>query len=72
MEKAINITNSEFVFVPLDVLHAPYSHLWPLRLYRISQHCLNYGTILGKKAIQQETCVLILATIFKPQSQCGV
>ena len=67
VEKAMNIPNSECVFVHLDVQHAPYSHLWPLRLYDILQHSLTNGTILGKGAIEQERYILIIATIFKSQ-----
>jgi hypothetical protein len=40
-----------------------YCHLWPAWLYHIFPHYLIYGTIFGKKVIEQKICVLIFSTI---------
>jgi hypothetical protein len=36
---------------PARKAHAPYCHLWPVRLYRIFPHYLIKSTILGKKLL---------------------
>jgi len=41
--------------------HAPYCHLWPVRLYSIIPHYLVNGTIFGKKLLNMK-CVLIFST----------
>jgi hypothetical protein len=37
--------------------HAPYCHLWPVRLYKIFPHYLIKGKILEKKKLLNITCV---------------
>ena len=37
--------------------HAPYCHLWPVRLYTIFLHSLIIGTILKKYVIEHKMCV---------------
>jgi len=45
--------------------HAPYFHLWPVRLYNISPHYLTNGTIFEtKKVTEHKMCVLFSSTIF--------
>jgi hypothetical protein len=44
--------------------HAPYCHLWPLRLYYKFPHNLISGTIFRKKATENTMCVLIFCTTF--------
>ena len=45
--------------------HAPYCHLWPVRLYNIFPHYLIIGTILEKKKlIEYKMCVLIFSRAF--------
>jgi hypothetical protein len=36
--------------------HAPYCHLWPAPLYRISAHSLIKGTFFEKKKLQNTKC----------------
>jgi len=47
--KAISITYSECVSVALFIQHAPYCHLWPVRLYKIFPHYIIKGTIFLEK-----------------------
>jgi hypothetical protein len=46
--------------------HAPYPHMWAVRLYNICSHYLINGTILGGKnrVIEHKMCVLIFSTTF--------
>jgi hypothetical protein len=44
--------------------HAPYCHLWSVRLYRIFSHYFINGTILKKEGIEHKMCVLIFCTTF--------
>ena len=45
--------------------HAPYCHLWLVRLYHISPHYLINDTVFEeKKIIEHKTCVLTFCTAF--------
>jgi hypothetical protein len=41
-------------------MHAPYRHLWPVRLYNIFPLYLTNGMIFDKKNIEYEVCVFSL------------
>jgi len=57
------MTYSERVFVDLDIQHASYCHLWPVRLYSIF-HIISKGTIFEKQNfIVPKMCVLIVSTV---------
>ena len=64
---SISITFSECVSVALNMpacnAHAPYCHLWAIRLYRIFSHYLTKGRRV-EKVIQYKMCVLIFSTTF--------
>jgi hypothetical protein len=49
---------------PTGQAHAPYCHLWPVRLYHIIPHYLINGTIVEKKKLLNIKCVLISSTAF--------
>jgi hypothetical protein len=49
---------------PAGTAHAPYCHLWPVRLYSIFTHYLINGTILEKKVIDHKMWVLVPSTTF--------
>jgi hypothetical protein len=56
---------SAFWPYPACNAHAPYCHLWPVRLYNIFPHYLTNGPIFAKKkVIQREPCVQIFSTTF--------
>ena len=46
--------------------HAPYCHLWPVRLYSIFffLHFLINGTIFYEKVAENKMCVSIFSTAF--------
>jgi hypothetical protein len=44
--------------------HAPYCHLWYIRLYNIFPHYLINSTIFEKKFIGHKMCVLIFSSLF--------
>jgi hypothetical protein len=54
-ETAISLSHSTYVFVALGIQraneHAPYCHLWPVRLYNIFPRYLINGTIFGKELL---------------------
>ena len=50
------------LWYPVWNAHAPYCHLWPLRLYCICPHCLINGTI--KKKLLNIKYVFIFSTTF--------
>jgi hypothetical protein len=54
--KAITITYSGNVVYPACNGHAPYCHLWSIRLHNISPHYLTNRTIFGKKLLNTK-CV---------------
>jgi hypothetical protein len=63
------VENSKYLAVSVATVghpnaHAPYGHLWPVRLYHISPQCLITGTIFEKKVIQHKLCLLIFCTRF--------
>jgi len=66
--KAISITYSECVCslrYPACNAHAPYCHLWPVRLYNIFPPYPKICTIFfGKKVLDNKMCVLIFSTSF--------
>jgi len=41
--------------------HAPYCHLWPVRLYNIFPHCLMNGTIF-EKTLSKNVCFGFLSS----------
>jgi hypothetical protein len=50
---------------PVYNVHAPYCHMWSVRLYRIFPHYLMNGAIFEKKnVIEDEHSVLIFSTTF--------
>ena len=70
VEKAISITYSVCVCVcvcicvgspsyPASNAHAPYCHLWPIRLYYIFSHYLKRHDFFGEKKLSNITYVLI-------------
>ena len=44
--------------------HAPYCHLWAVRLYNIFAHYLLNGTIFEREVTGHKKCVLISSTTF--------
>jgi hypothetical protein len=44
--------------------HAPYCHLWPVRLCSIYSHNLINNTVFGKQTLNIKMCVVILSTAF--------
>jgi len=46
-------------------LHAPYRHLWSVRIYPIFSHYLINGTIFEKERLFNIECVSIFPTNFK-------
>ena len=54
-----------YISYPACNAHAPYCHLWYVRLCHIGPHYLINGTIFGeKKVIEHKMCVLIFCTTF--------
>ena len=49
---------------PACKVHAPYWHLWPVRVCCIFPHYVLNGTILEKKGTEHKMCVLILYETF--------
>ena len=50
---------------PVRKAHAPYCHLWPVRLYSILTHYLINGLIFERKKVtEHKMCVLIFYTAF--------
>jgi len=48
---------------PAGKAHAPYCHLWPVRLQNIFPHYLINGTIFfWKEVTEHKMCVLIFST----------
>jgi hypothetical protein len=65
--KAMTVTYSECVCspsYPACNAHAPYCHLWPVRLNNIFPHYFINGTIFKKKKKKNKMCVLIFCTTF--------
>ena len=67
--KLLNITYSECATVALVYLaykaHAPYCHLWPVRLYNIFLRYFINGTISKKrKVFNIKISILIFSTNF--------
>jgi len=56
----MSLTKPKCVFGALGMqhamLHAPYCHLWPDRLYKIFPHYLINGTIFEKKVTEHKMC----------------
>jgi hypothetical protein len=74
--KALNVTYYKFVCVcvcacvcvcslryPAHNAHAPYCHLWSVRLYNIFPYYFTNGTIFEKK-VESKMCVLIFSLNF--------
>ena len=49
---------------PTRNAHAPYCHLWLVRMYHIFPHYLINGTVFEKKNTEHKMCVLIFCTSF--------
>ena len=67
--KAINVTYYESVCglsYPAYNGHAPYCHLWSVRLRNIFPHYLTNGTIFGKNKSLNIKCVFICYTKHQP------
>jgi len=59
----MSITYSNFVFVVLGIHHAPYFHMWSVRLYGIFPRYLINDTFFPKEVSEHKIFVLI----FSPQ-----
>jgi len=46
------------VSYPACNAHAPYCHLWPVRLFKMFSHYLIKGTIFEKKVTEYNVCIL--------------
>jgi hypothetical protein len=46
---------------PTCIAHAPYCHLWPLRLYNIFPHYLINGMLFGEKTVLTQNVFLIIS-----------
>jgi len=66
--KAINVTYSECVSVALVITtcqaHAPYCHLWPVRLHSVFPTLSHKRHDFREKATEHKMCVLIFSTTF--------
>jgi hypothetical protein len=67
--KSSYVLDTERVSLALVIQHAMrmhrlYCHLWPVQLYHILPHYLQYGMIFGKKIIENKMCAFILFKAF--------
>jgi len=50
---------------PAHKAHAPYCHLWPVRLYFTLPHYLMNGTVFGKKNMEHNLFVIFSTNCLK-------